>query len=153
VENPSAIRDNGRWEKTIGIVPFVTRRWWYNPHNLATIHLEGETMKTRTLAALAMLVCSILLAPSLLRAEENEWYQGQQGQWQQHGKQWRWESTHGDDWYQGHQGHWYQERDGWRYLSNDGAEYRKGRSGWAWAYHNRNPKTDRRSFEQLKDQH
>ena len=109
-------------------------------------------MKTRTLAGVVILICSFLLAPGLLRAADNEWYQGQQGQWQRHGNQWRWESTHGDDWYQGQQGHWYDEKDGWQYLGNNGDRYRKQRNGWAWAYHNRNPKTDRRSYQQFKEQ-
>ena len=61
-------------------------------------------MKTRTLATVVILICSFVLAPNVLRAEENEWYQGQQGEWHQKGHNWRWESTHGDDWYQGRQG-------------------------------------------------
>ena len=84
-------------------------------------------MKTRTLAAVVILICSFLLAPGLLRADENEWYQGQQGDW-------------------------YNEQDGWRWRSNNGNEYRKTRSGWAWAYHKRNPQTDRRTFQQFKEQ-
>src|ERR1019366_2029225 len=70
--------------------------------------VKGVNMRTRTVALL-ILICWFVLAPGLLRAADNEWYQGQQGQWQRHGKQWRWESTHGDDWYQGQQGHWYNE--------------------------------------------
>src|ERR1039458_960926 len=113
--------------------------------------VKGENMRTRTVALL-ILICWFVLAPGLLRAADNEWYQGQQGQWQRHGKQSRWESTHGDDWYQGQQGHWYNEPDGWRWLGNNGDEYRKRRNGWAWAYRNRNPKTDRRTFQQFKEQ-
>ena len=89
-------------------------------------------MKTRTLAAAAILICSFVLAPSLLKAEENEWYQGQQGQWQRHGNNWQWKSTHGDEWYQGRQGRWYQEKEGWQWYGNDGDEYRQGRNGWKW---------------------
>lgn len=90
-------------------------------------------MKTRILATVAILICSFLFAPNLLRAEENEWYQGQQGQWQKHGHQYRWQSTHGDEWYQGKQGHWYQDRNGWHWIGNDGGEYRQGHNGWHWS--------------------
>jgi hypothetical protein len=90
-------------------------------------------MRTRMLATVAILVCSFALAPSLLRAEENQWYQGQQGQWQRHGKSWQWKSSHGDDWYQGQQGHWYQQQNGWQWNSNDGDEYRQAHSGWQWS--------------------
>ncbi len=64
-------------------------------------------MKTRTLATVLILICWFVLAPSLLRAEENEWYQGQQG-------------------------HWYREGNGWQWYGNDGDEYRQGRNGWQW---------------------
>ena len=57
--------------------------------------VKGVNMRTRTVALL-ILICWFVLAPGLLRAADNEWYQGQQGQWQRHGKQSRWESTHGD---------------------------------------------------------
>jgi hypothetical protein len=43
-------------------------------------------MKVGTLAAIAILICSFALAPNLVRADENDWYQGQQGQWVKHGK-------------------------------------------------------------------
>jgi hypothetical protein len=92
-------------------------------------------MKARMSVIVLMLIGSFVLAPSSLRAEENQWYQGQQGQWRQQGDRWRWESSHGDDWYQGRQGHWYQERDGWRWRGNDGDEYRKGQNGWQWQKH------------------
>lgn len=89
-------------------------------------------MKTRTLATVLILISWFVLAPSSLRAEENAWYQGQQGQWHRQGKSWRWESTHGDQWYQGRQGHWYRERNGWHWYGNDGDKYRQGRNGWQW---------------------
>jgi hypothetical protein len=89
-------------------------------------------MKTRTLATVLILICCFVLAPSLLRADENEWYQGRQGQWHRQGNSWRWKSTHGDEWYQGRQGAWYQERKGWEWYGNDGAMYRQGRNGWQW---------------------
>ena len=89
-------------------------------------------MKTRTLAIVLILIGSFVLAPSLSRADENEWYQGQQGQWHRHGNGYQWKSTHGDQWYQGRQGHWYRERNGWQWYGNDGDEYRQGRNGWQW---------------------
>ena len=89
-------------------------------------------MKTRTLATVLILICCFALAPGLLRADENEWYQGQQGQWHRQGNSWRWKSTHGDQWYQGRQGAWYRERNGWEWYGNDGAMYRHGRNGWQW---------------------
>ena len=65
-------------------------------------------MKTRTLATLLILSCWFVLAPSLLRAENLEWYQGQQGQWHQQGNSWQWKSTHGDVYRQGSHGwQWY----------------------------------------------
>ena len=90
-------------------------------------------MKVGTLAAMAILICSFALAPNTVRADENDWYQGQQGHWERHGKKWRWESTHGDEWYQGKQGHWYQDKKGWHWYGNDGDEYRQGPHGWAWS--------------------
>jgi hypothetical protein len=71
-------------------------------------------MKTKTLATVAILICSLVLAPSLLRAEENEWYQGQQGQWQRHGNGWQWKSTHGDQ--------YRQSRNGWQWYGNGACE-------------------------------
>jgi hypothetical protein len=95
--------------------------------------LEEEKMKIGTLAAVAILICSFALAPNLVRADENDWYQGQQGQWTRHGKKWRWESSHGDQWYQGKQGHWYQDKKGWHWYGNEGDEYRQGAHGWQWS--------------------
>ena len=119
-------------------------------------------MKTKTLATVVVLICSFLLAPNLLRADENEWYQGQQGQWQKHGHNYKWESTHGDDWYQGRQGHWYEDKSDWYWVGNDGSEYRKHGNRWQWyngrrhsaegaEYHNRAP-GDNRSYNQFQQQ-
>ena len=92
-------------------------------------------MKTRAIVSVLFLVCWFALAPDLANADQNEWYQGQQGQWQRHhGHSWRWGSSHGNDWFQGHQGHWYQESEGPRWYSNDGGVYRRGRSGWRWQH-------------------
>jgi hypothetical protein len=62
-----------------------------------------------------------------------EWYQGQQGRWNQRSDKWQWEGAEGDQWFQGRQGHWYQERDGWQFRGDRGDEYRKGRNGWQWS--------------------
>jgi hypothetical protein len=88
-------------------------------------------MKAKTVITVLMLICWFALTPGLLRAEENQWYQGQQGKWAGN----RWESTHGDEWFQGRQGHWYQERDGLQWRGNDGDEYRQGQTGWQWQKH------------------
>lgn len=63
----------------------------------------------------------------------NQWYQGQQGRWNQNGNNWQWQHAEGDQYYQGRQGHWYQERNGWQFRGDDGDEYRKGNNGWAWS--------------------
>jgi len=34
----------------------------------------------------------------------NQYYQGQQGRWNQHGKDWRWEGARGDQYSKGHNG-------------------------------------------------
>lgn len=89
-------------------------------------------MKTRTLATVVILICSFLLAPGVLRADENDWYQGQQGHWQQQNNNWKWGSTHGDEWYQGERGHWYRDKKGWHWYGNGGDEYRQSPKGWQW---------------------
>jgi hypothetical protein len=63
----------------------------------------------------------------------NEWYQGQQGRWNQQGKRWQWEGAEGDQWFQGQRGHWFQERNGWQFRGDKGDEYQKGRNGWRWS--------------------
>ncbi len=93
-------------------------------------------MKTKTFATVIILICSFVLAPGLLRADPNEWYQGRRGQWvqeqnawrfrdtsgdeyRQYGNNWRWNNeparvAEGDDWYQGRQGQWTQAHNQWR---------------------------------------
>ena|ERR1039457_3094954 len=63
----------------------------------------------------------------------NQWYQGQQGRWNQQGNNWQWEGAEGDQWYQGRQGHWFQERDGWQFRDDRDDVYRKGAKGWQWS--------------------
>jgi hypothetical protein len=63
----------------------------------------------------------------------NEWYQGQQGRWNQQDNSWQWRGAEGDQWNQGRQGHWYQEHDGWQFRGDKGDEYRKGSNGWQWS--------------------
>ena len=87
-------------------------------------------MKAGMLVIVLVLICWFVLTPRVLRADENQWYQGQQGHWVCNS--WRWESTHGDQWFQGRRGHWYQERDGWQWHGDDGEDYRRGRNGWQW---------------------
>src|ERR1700756_3420921 len=91
--------------------------------------------KTRTLAMVGMLICSFALAPSLVRADA-------------------------DDWYQGRRGHWIQQQNAWRFRDLDGNEYRRHGNSWRWyngrhhgpegaAYHNRAP-GDNRTFNQFE---
>ena len=95
-------------------------------------------MKTKTLATVMILICSLVLAPSLLRADQDDWYQGRQGQWVQVNK-------------------------AWRFRDHDGNEYRKHGNSWSWyngrhhgpagtAYHNR-PAGDNETYQQFKDSH
>lgn len=63
----------------------------------------------------------------------NQWYQGQQGRWNQEGKKWQWDGGQGDQWFQGKQGHWFQEHDGWQFRDDQDDVYRKGRKGWQWS--------------------
>jgi hypothetical protein len=138
-------------------------------------------VKAKTLATAVILLCSFVLAPSLLRADPNEWYQGRQGQWvqqqnawrfrdargdeyRQYGNSWRWDNAPAtsDDWYQGRQGHWLQQQNAWRFRDNDGNVYRKHGQDWAWyngrrhgaegqEYHNRAP-GDNRTYNQFQNQ-
>jgi hypothetical protein len=62
-----------------------------------------------------------------------DWYQGQQGRWNQRGNNWQWNQAQGDQWYQGRQGHWYQENDGMRWRGDRGDEYGRGANGWQWS--------------------
>ena len=92
-------------------------------------------MKTRTLAMVGILACSFALAPSLVRADA-------------------------DDWYQGRKGHWVQQENAWRFRDHNGGEYRQHGNSWRWyngrrhgeegsAYHNRAP-GDNRTFNQFE---
>jgi hypothetical protein len=90
-------------------------------------------MKAKTLATVLILMGWFILAPGMLKAEQDEWYQGQQGQWQRHGNSWQWRGSQGDQWYQGRRGHWYQERGGWQFRADDGADYRQAQPNrWDW---------------------
>lgn len=86
-----------------------------------------------------ILACWFTLAPGLSSAQvtvklgqDNDWYQGHQGNWQRQGSAWQWQSTHGDDSYQGRPGAWYQGEKDWQYYDNDGDQYRNGSHGWQW---------------------
>ena len=138
-------------------------------------------MKTRNLVTLAILLCSLFLAPSLLRADQDDWYQGRQGQWVQHqnawqfrdrdgnqyresGGSWRWynEAPEYNQWYQGRRGQWVQRQNGWRFRDADGDVYRQSGNSWRWyngrahgeegsEYHNR-AAGDNRSYNQFQNQ-
>jgi hypothetical protein len=93
---------------------------------------------TRTLATVFVLICSFLLAPSLLRADQDDWYQGRQGQW-----------VH--------------QKKAWRFQDHDGNIYRQHGNSWAWyngrhhgpegsAYHNR-PAGDNQTYNQFQNSH
>jgi len=108
-------------------------------------------MKTKNLATLVILLCSFALAPSLLRADPNEWYQGRQGQWVQQQNAWRFRDTRGDEyrqygnswrwsneraeqyeWFQGHRGHWIKGPNGWVFRDLHNKVYRQYGDGWRW---------------------
>ena len=138
-------------------------------------------MKTKTLATVIALICSLVLAPSLLRADQDDWYQGRQGQWIQHqnawqfrdldgnqyresGGSWRWysEAPEYNQWYQGRRGQWVQRQNGWRFRDADGDVYRQSGNSWRWyngrahgeegsEYHNR-AAGDNRSYNQFQNQ-
>jgi hypothetical protein len=107
------------------------------------------------ISTVVILLCSFLLAPSLLRADPNEWYQGRQGQWvqqqnawrfrdttgdeyRQYGNSWRWnnavrrEASEDNDWYQGRRGQWVEQENAWRFRDTDGNIYRKHGNSWGW---------------------
>jgi hypothetical protein len=94
-------------------------------------------MQTRTLAIVVILICSFVLAPSLVRADQDAWYQGRQGRW-------------------------VQQQNAWRFRDRDGDEYRQQGNSWSWyngrghgdegtEYHNRAP-GDNRTYSQFKQQ-
>ena len=94
-------------------------------------------MRTGTLATIVILVCSFVLAPSLLRADQDDWYQGRRGQW-------------------------IQQHNAWGFRDIDGNEYRKYGNNWRWyngrfhgeegaEYHYRAP-GDNRNYYQFQQQ-
>ena len=106
-------------------------------------------MKPRTLlgATTLALVGWLLLAPtSAVRAEppaglqlaQNDWYQGQRGQWY-HDRDggWRWRGVEGDEWYQGRRGHWYLgEGNRWEWMGDDSERVRWERAQrWERRHH------------------
>jgi hypothetical protein len=64
-------------------------------------------MKRKTLATVAILICSFVLASSSVRADQ-------------------------DDWYQGRHGHWVQQQNAWRFRDRDGNVYRQHGNSWRW---------------------
>ncbi len=95
-------------------------------------------MRTKILATVAILICSLVLAPSLLRADQNDWYQGRQGQWVQQQKQWEFHDVNGNQ-YRHHGNSW-----GWYNGRHHGAA--------ATAYHNRAP-GDNQTYNQYQNSH
>ncbi len=90
-------------------------------------------MKPAAFLTVLMLIGLFFLTAPAARADE--WYQGQPGQWERHGKKWIWRGMHGDEWYEGHRGHWYAMPNGqWYWLSDDGAEYRRMADKWEWSH-------------------
>jgi hypothetical protein len=92
-------------------------------------------MKTKIVATALILICSLVMASSPVRADS-------------------------DDWYQGRRGHWVQRHRGWTFRDSDGGEYRQAGNGWRWyngrrhgaegsEYHNRAP-GDNRSYQQFQ---
>ena len=94
-------------------------------------------MKTRTLAMIGILICSFALAPSLVRADSDDWYQGRQGRWAQQHNSWRFSDSNGNVYRQhGHSWGWYNGR----HHGAEGSEY-----------HNRAP-GDNRTYNQFQRQ-
>jgi hypothetical protein len=94
-------------------------------------------MKTKHLASVVILISSFVLASSLVSADQDDWYQGRQGQW-------------------------VQQHNAWRFRDKDGNEYRQHGKSWRWyngrlhgaegaEYHNRAP-GDNRSYNQFQQQ-
>ncbi len=95
-------------------------------------------MKTKILATVAILGCSLMLAPSILRADQNDWYQGRQGQWVQQQRQWEFHDVNGNQYrHRGNSWGWYNGR-------QHGAE--------GEAYHNRAP-GDNQTYNQYQNTH
>ncbi len=110
-------------------------------------------MKTRTLATAVILICSLVLASSVVRADQDDWYQGRRGKWvqqnnawqfhdvdgdqyRQQGNAWGWSKAHeqagGEQWFQGHRGHWIQRPKGWVFRDVNNNVYREFGNGWHW---------------------
>jgi len=54
-------------------------------------------MRTGTLTTAVILFCSFVLAPSLLRANQDDWYQGRRGQLIQQNNAWRFRDRDGNE--------------------------------------------------------
>ncbi len=114
-------------------------------------------MKTKTLAIAVILILSFALAPGLVKAQDNDWYQGRQGRWIQEQNAWRFRDKDGDEyreqgghwgwggrgadaggpadqWYQGHRGHWVSYPNGWRFRAENGDVYRQQGGSWHWIH-------------------
>ncbi len=94
--------------------------------------------KTGTLATAFLLMCSFALVPSLVRADQDDWYQGRKGQWSQ-------------------------TKNVWQFRDSGGNVYRKHGNSWGWyngrkhgaegeAYHNRAPGNDQ-TYNQYQNTH
>ena len=94
-------------------------------------------MKAKTLAAVMILIFSLVLASSSVRADQDDWYQGREGQW-------------------------VQQQNAWRFRDRDGNVYRQHGHSWRWyngrlhtadasSYHNR-AAGDNRSYNQYQQQ-
>ena len=118
-------------------------------------------MKTRTLAIAVTLICSFVLASSVVRADQDDWYQGRRGKWvqqnnawqfrdvdgdeyRQQGNAWGWSKQHeeraegGDQWFQGHRGHWIKRPNGWVFRDESNNVYRQYGNGWRWQHREAN---------------
>ncbi|MGC2756762.1 MAG: hypothetical protein WA217_09505 [Candidatus Binatus sp.] len=85
-----------------------------------------------------VLICSLVIAPSLLRADSNDWYQGRKGQW-------------------------VQQQNAWQFRDSGGNVYRQHGKSWGWyngrrhgaagdAYHDRAP-GDNQTYNQYQNTH
>ena len=94
-------------------------------------------MKTRTLTVVGILLCSLVLGSSLVRADQDYYYQGRHGRWAR-------------------------QHNAWRFSANDGYEYRNQGHSWGWyngrrhgaegrEYHNR-AYGDNRTYNQFQRQ-
>jgi hypothetical protein len=112
-------------------------------------------MKARNLATVVTLICTFVLASSLVRADQDEWYQGRRGRWVQQNNAWRFRDADGDvyrqqgnnwgwansqergdqdQWYQGRRGHWVQRPQGWAFRDENNNVYRQYGDGWHWQH-------------------